>query len=72
MLKKLSEMLAAKEPTEEYCAAVMRALNIPECKVLPFFGTFLRDLSLIFSNLPSLVVLPTEDDKTIEVRQKTA
>lgn len=29
--------------TQVYCEAVSRALDIPSCKVVPFFGAFLRD-----------------------------
>ncbi|CAF4844205.1 unnamed protein product, partial [Rotaria magnacalcarata] len=32
-------------------------LDIPTCKVVPFFGTFLKDLRSILSSVPSIVVL---------------
>ncbi|KAH9363087.1 hypothetical protein HPB48_014131 [Haemaphysalis longicornis] len=66
VLEFLSQALLNPEPSEEYRAAVERALNIPHSKVIPFFGTFLRDLRAILQGMPSLVVLPSEKAKRIE------
>nr|XP_054933838.1 1-phosphatidylinositol 4,5-bisphosphate phosphodiesterase epsilon-1-like [Dermacentor andersoni] len=66
VLEFLSQALLNPEPSEEYRAAVERALNIPHSKVIPFFGTFLRDLRAILQGMPSLVVLPSEKAKKIE------
>ncbi|XP_064469144.1 uncharacterized protein LOC135383352 [Ornithodoros turicata] len=66
VLEFLSQALLNAEPSDEYRAAVERALNIPHSKVIPFFGTFLRDLRAILQGMPSLIVLPTERAKKIE------
>jgi hypothetical protein len=34
--------------TNEYKEALSRSLDIPECRVVPFFGGFLRDLRALF------------------------
>uniref|UniRef100_A0A8D9BY52 Phosphoinositide phospholipase C n=2 Tax=Cacopsylla melanoneura TaxID=428564 RepID=A0A8D9BY52_9HEMI len=41
----------------EYERALRRALEMPECRVVPFFGEFIRDLKSILAVTPSLVVL---------------
>ena len=51
-------LLFRSKPSREYKEAIKRSLNIPQSKVIPFFGNFLRDLYAIFENIPSLVVLP--------------
>lgn len=38
-----------------YTQSVFRALSIPECKVVPYFGTFLQDLQNISSSVPSII-----------------
>lgn len=48
----------------EYDRALSRALTMPECKVVPFFGAFLRDLREILSTTPSLVVLAPSGEHT--------
>ena len=53
-------MLTLNEPSEEYKSAVIRALDIPHSKVIPFFGAFLRDLKTILQQMPSLIVLANE------------
>lgn len=63
----LTDALLSKEVTAEYKDAVARALDIPECKVVPFFGGFLRDLKSILSGVPSIVVLPSEENQSLEV-----
>jgi phosphatidylinositol phospholipase C epsilon len=42
-------------------------LDIPECRVVPFFGGFLRDLRALFIALPSVIVLPSEENQSLEV-----
>lgn len=64
----LSQALLNPEPSKEYREAVQRALNIPHSKVVPFFGTFLRELRAILQGMPSLIVLPSEGARSIEVR----
>lgn len=54
--------------TQVYCEAVSRALDIPNCKVVPFFGAFLRDLRFIIESVPSIgVMCNTVVQKPIEV-----
>ncbi|CAF3718220.1 unnamed protein product [Adineta steineri] len=55
--KFLTDAFNSNEKTPQYCDAVSRALDIPTCKVVPFFGTFLKDLRTILSGVPSIVVL---------------
>ncbi|KAG7167929.1 1-phosphatidylinositol 45-bisphosphate phosphodiesterase epsilon-1-like [Homarus americanus] len=45
------------ESVAEYEAALDRALMLPECRVVPFFGSFLRDLTKILQSTPSLVFI---------------
>ena len=52
----------------EYRCAVSRALAITSCKLVPFFGTFLRDLRAILANVPAIVVFPTNAEHSLEVR----
>lgn len=51
----------------EYREAVGRALDIPSTKVVPFFGGFLRELKGIFVGVPSIIVLPSEENQSLEV-----
>lgn len=60
----LVEFLSAALLSVEYERALSRALLMPECRVIPFFGAFLRDLRDILSNTPSLVVLAPSGDRT--------
>ncbi|XP_064077346.1 1-phosphatidylinositol 4,5-bisphosphate phosphodiesterase epsilon-1-like isoform X2 [Macrobrachium nipponense] len=53
------------ESRADYEAALDRALLLPECQVVPFFGSFLRDLMNILQSTPSLVVL-AEDGQEVE------
>jgi phosphatidylinositol phospholipase C epsilon len=66
--KFLTDAFNSNEKTPQYCDAVSRALDIPSCKVVPFFGTFLKDLRTILSTVPSIVVLCNRNtQKPIEV-----
>ena len=67
LLHSLTNALPVYEPTLEYRDAVTRALDIRGCRVVPFFGTFLRDLRSILSGVPSIVVLPSDDNAQVEV-----
>ncbi|KAF6199510.1 hypothetical protein GE061_007536, partial [Apolygus lucorum] len=60
ILENLSQALLSVE----YERALSRALAMPECRVIPFFGAFLRDLRDILSTTPSLVVLAPAGDRT--------
>lgn len=66
-LDHLSNILLSSEPTLEYRDAVTRALDTPGCKVVPFFGSFLRDLRSILSGIPSIVVFPSDENHNLEV-----
>ena len=52
----------------EYRCAVSRALAMPSCKLVPFFGTFLRDLRAILANVPAIIVFPTNAEQSLEAR----
>ncbi|XP_062591377.1 uncharacterized protein LOC134252848 isoform X1 [Saccostrea cucullata] len=62
----LCTALMSRELTDEYREAVSRSLDIPDCKVVPFFGGFLRDLRSLFHNVPSIIVLPSEENQSLE------
>lgn len=58
------EFLSTALLSVEYDRALGRALAMPECRVVPFFGAFLRDLRDILSTTPSLVVLAPSGEHT--------
>ncbi|XP_052101647.1 uncharacterized protein LOC127735503 isoform X2 [Mytilus californianus] len=62
----LVSALLTRQMTNEYKEALSRSLDIPECKVVPFFGGFLRDLRALFITLPSVIVLPAEENQSLE------
>lgn len=63
------DFLSAALLSAEYERALGRALAMPECHVVPFFGAFLRELREILASTPSLVVLaPTGEHTRLEVR----
>ncbi|KAK6186334.1 hypothetical protein SNE40_008387 [Patella caerulea] len=66
LLHSLSDVLLTREPSPVYREAVARALDIPYCQVVPFFGGFLRDLKAIFMGVPSIIVLPSEENQSLE------
>ncbi|KAL3981937.1 Phosphatidylinositol-specific phospholipase C X domain family protein [Acanthocheilonema viteae] len=45
-----------------YREAIHRALRMPQCRVIPFFGVFLRDLYAIVNDMPSVLLTDDEDD----------
>ena len=54
--------------TNIYCKSLSRALDIPSCKVVPFFGSFLQDLRQILDNIPSRIITCNKNiQKPIEV-----
>lgn len=61
--------LGETPPGVHYQEALHRALKMPQCPVVPFFGAFLQDLSRILQNSPSLVVL-TQDGHQLQVRSE--
>ncbi|XP_023235323.1 uncharacterized protein LOC111634715 isoform X2 [Centruroides sculpturatus] len=66
VLDMLTDALLTSEPSLEYQEAVERALAIPHSKVIPFFGTFLRDLQAVLHGMPSLIVLPAYNTQNLE------
>ncbi|KAK7011166.1 1-phosphatidylinositol 4 5-bisphosphate phosphodiesterase epsilon-1-like isoform X1, partial [Biomphalaria glabrata] len=65
-LHSLSDMILTRDLSPEYKESINRALDIPECKVVPFFGSFLRELKSIFVGVPSIIVLPSEENHSLE------
>uniref|UniRef100_A0A914Z6G8 Phosphoinositide phospholipase C n=1 Tax=Panagrolaimus superbus TaxID=310955 RepID=A0A914Z6G8_9BILA len=49
-------------PSNGYLEAVQRAIRMPQCRLIPFFGTFLRDLYAIVNEMPNIVVIGNEND----------
>lgn len=43
--------------------AVQRSLQMPQAQLIPFFGTFLRDLYAIVNDVPSLVVIGHQGER---------
>ncbi|KJH43048.1 hypothetical protein DICVIV_10955 [Dictyocaulus viviparus] len=50
-------------PSQSYIDAIQRALRMPQSRLIPFFGIFLRDLYAIVNDLPNIVVIDHDDDK---------
>uniref|UniRef100_A0A158R571 Phosphoinositide phospholipase C n=1 Tax=Syphacia muris TaxID=451379 RepID=A0A158R571_9BILA len=46
-----------------YLEAVQRALKMPQCRIIPFFGIFLRDLYAIVNDMPNVVIMGNEGKK---------
>ncbi|XP_035226303.1 1-phosphatidylinositol 4,5-bisphosphate phosphodiesterase epsilon-1-like isoform X2 [Stegodyphus dumicola] len=65
-LEMLSNALLTPQVSPEYRAAIDKALSSPYVRVIPFFGTFLRELKSILKSIPSLVVLSTEENPKLE------
>lgn len=66
----LSAAMFCREASIEYKDAVSAALDIRDCKVVPYFGGFLRDIRSVMSS-PSVVVLPPCGvDHSLEVTGK--
>uniref|UniRef100_A0A914EG98 Ras-GEF domain-containing protein n=1 Tax=Acrobeloides nanus TaxID=290746 RepID=A0A914EG98_9BILA len=49
-------------PNVAYMEAIQRALRMPQCRLIPFFGMFLRDLYAIVNEMPNIVVIGHESD----------
>lgn len=63
----MSDALLSPHSSPQYLAALKRALEMPQSKVIPFFGTFLKDLYSIFNEIPSLVVVSPKEKSKLEV-----
>uniref|UniRef100_A0A8C3AG71 Phosphoinositide phospholipase C n=1 Tax=Cyclopterus lumpus TaxID=8103 RepID=A0A8C3AG71_CYCLU len=51
-MRSLKDAMAQHESSSEYKKVVTRALNIPGCKVVPFCGVFLKELSDALDGTP--------------------
>ncbi|KAI1725243.1 rasGEF domain-containing protein [Ditylenchus destructor] len=49
-------------PHALYIEALQRALRMPQCRVIPFFGTFLRDLYAIVNDMPNVVIIGNDGE----------
>lgn len=58
----LCGVLMFRELIDEYREVVSRSLDIFDCKVVLFFGGFLRDLRFLFINVLSIIVLFLEEN----------
>ncbi|CAI4232602.1 unnamed protein product [Auanema sp. JU1783] len=55
--------LLNSEPHSDYISLVKKALRMPQSRIIPFFGVFLRDLYAISHELQDIVVIGNEDQK---------
>ncbi|XP_030630952.1 1-phosphatidylinositol 4,5-bisphosphate phosphodiesterase epsilon-1 [Chanos chanos] len=63
-MRSLKDAMAQHESSSEYKKVVNRALNIPGCKVVPFCGVFLKELSDALDGAASLIGLrPSLDSR---------
>ena len=54
--------------TQLYCESISRALDIPTCNVVPFFGSFLHDFRQILDGVSSQVTMCNKNiQKPVEV-----
>lgn len=53
-----------------YREAIQRALRMPQCRLIPFFGIFLRDLYAIVNDMPSVVITDDENKERLELMNK--
>lgn len=49
----------------QYENILRRALAMPDCPVVPFFGSFMREIRKIMKDTPSAVVLSDQDGKAL-------
>ncbi|KAM6898546.1 1-phosphatidylinositol 4,5-bisphosphate phosphodiesterase epsilon-1 isoform 2-T2 [Lycodopsis pacificus] len=56
-MRSLKDAMAQHESSSEYKKIVTRALNIPGCKVVPFCGVFLKELSDSLDGTASIISL---------------
>ncbi|CEF70920.1 1-phosphatidylinositol 4,5-bisphosphate phosphodiesterase epsilon-1 [Strongyloides ratti] len=50
-------------PSQYFVEALQRGLAMPQCRLIPFFGIFLRDLYAIVNDMSSVVVLGHSGNK---------
>ena len=54
--------------TQLYCESISRAIDIPTCNVVPFFGSFLHDFRQILDGVPSQITMCNKNiQKPVEV-----
>lgn len=71
-MRGLKDAMAQHESSSEYRKVVNRALNIPGCKVVPFCGVFLKELSEALDGAASIIGLrPSFDSQDDSVEVKT-
>ncbi|XP_028286100.1 1-phosphatidylinositol 4,5-bisphosphate phosphodiesterase epsilon-1 isoform X4 [Parambassis ranga] len=63
-MRSLKDAMAQHESSSEYKKVVTRALNIPGCKVVPFCGVFLKELSDALDGTASIISLKPSPDNT--------
>jgi hypothetical protein len=56
-------------PHTYYVEAMQRGLRMPQCRLIPYFGTFLFDLYTIVNDLPNVVVVG-HDGETEKLKVK--
>ncbi|XP_075314190.1 1-phosphatidylinositol 4,5-bisphosphate phosphodiesterase epsilon-1 isoform X2 [Odontesthes bonariensis] len=64
IMRGLKDAMAQHESSSEYKKLVTRALNIPGCKVVPFCGVFLKELSDALDGTASIISLKQSPDNT--------
>lgn len=66
-MRSLKDAMAQHETSLEYKKVVTRALNIPGCKVVPFCGVFLKELSDALDGTASIISLkPDNTEDSLE------
>ncbi|XP_023196734.1 1-phosphatidylinositol 4,5-bisphosphate phosphodiesterase epsilon-1 isoform X2 [Xiphophorus maculatus] len=63
-MRSLKDAMAQHESSSDYKKVVTRALNIPGCKVVPFCGVFLKELSDALNSTASIISLKQSPDNT--------
>ncbi|XP_068161011.1 1-phosphatidylinositol 4,5-bisphosphate phosphodiesterase epsilon-1 isoform X2 [Antennarius striatus] len=63
-MRSLKDAMAQHESSSEYKKVVTRALNIPGCKVVPFCGVFLKELSDALDGTASIMSLKSTLDNS--------
>jgi hypothetical protein len=58
----LAGALLSRQTSREYRRALQRAQRMPNRKVVPFFGVFIRDLKSTLNQHPSVIVVTSNDD----------
>lgn len=54
-----------------YGETIQRAMAIPDCPVVPFFGSFMLEIRKIMKETPSSIVLSDQDDKVLSEVNRT-